>query len=132
MTPHKNPGYDRLKFYEFCDNNLDLSKCNIVKTTYPGGVINFSEVFDLMVEAGVFRAPFDPNEWMTVIDAAEALDCSDFDILNAVYFGKLEAETRGRQLWIRKASVREYAAAHPACDCGKTCQKCGRSGEGRA
>ena len=55
--------------------------------------------------------PFDPDEWMSLVDAADALDISDFDVLDLVVRGHLEATTHGRQLWILKRSVREAVRA---------------------
>jgi len=93
------------------DEHFDLSQCVIVKTTYPGGQIDFRYAITLLAEAGVFRAPFDPKEWMSLGDAADALDISDYDVLDLVVRGQLEAMTHGRQLWILKRSVREAVRA---------------------
>lgn len=54
---------------------------------------------------------FDPNEWMALADTADALDVSDLEVVEMVVFGRLEAMTHGRQLWILKRSVREAVRA---------------------
>lgn len=53
MTTLTPRGYDREKLLDYMDEHLDLSQCVIVKTTYPGGQIDFRYAITLLAEAGV-------------------------------------------------------------------------------
>lgn len=76
------------------------------------GVCNGFEIQDLEIPwSDLLKYCCTPREWMTLSDAADALDISDYDVLDLVVRGQLEAMTHGRQLWILKRSVREVMDA---------------------